>query len=158
MDPLGFTSHDHATCVEVALAAAEAACAEAGLRLTPTRRRVLALLLEQHRAVGAYDILDALRAEGRAARPPTAYRALDFLTAHGFVHRIERLNAFVACACPGQAHDPLFLICRGCDAVAEAQADARTVASPADAAGFAVERTVLEAEGLCPDCRTDAVE
>jgi Fur family zinc uptake transcriptional regulator len=155
MDPIGFTPHDHAICIEAALAAADAACADAGLRLTPTRRRVLALLLERHRAVGAYDILDALQAEGHAARPPTAYRALDFLTTHGFAHRIERLNAFVACVCPGQAHDPMFLICRGCDAVAETQADRRAVASPADAAGFSVERTVLEAEGLCPDCRLE---
>ena len=69
--------------------------------------------------MGAYELLDVLRAEGLAAQPPTVYRALDFLVGHGFAHKIERLNAFVACAAPGERHAPAFLICTGCGAVAE---------------------------------------
>ena len=91
-----------------------------GVRLTPVRRRVLEILLEEHRALGAYDVLQRLAAEGFGNQPPVAYRALDFLVEQGLAHRIRRLNAFTACMHPGEAHAPAFLICRACDAVAEA--------------------------------------
>ena len=155
MDAVGFERHDHAHCIATGLSAIEAHCETEGLQLTPMRRRVLEILMERHRAMGAYEILDVLRDEGLRAQPPVAYRALDFLTTHGFAHRIERLNAFVACAHPGERHAPTFLICRACSAVAEA--DARPpvdeVHSAAAQAGFAVERMAIEAEGLCPACQ-----
>lgn len=151
---LAFEKHDHLACVETALAAAETRCAEEGLRLTPVRRKVLEVLLQEHRALGAYAILEELRRAGFGSQPPVAYRALDFLTAHGFVHKIERLNAFIACAHPGESHSPAFMICRVCDAVAEAQsAPAKgTLGAAARATGFRIERTVVEAEGICPAC------
>ena len=153
-DPIGFERHDHGNCVRAALAAAEARCADEGLRLTPVRRQALEILLQDHRALGAYEVLDRLRAAGYGSQPPVAYRALDFLVAHGFVHTVERLNAFVACAHPGAAHAPAFMICRSCDSVAEAQANPGrgALGDAARAAGFRIERTVVEAEGLCPAC------
>ena len=122
--------------------------------MTPVRRRVLEILLHEHRALGAYDILDKLRSEGLGSQPPVAYRALDFLVTHGFAHKIERLNAFVACAHPGEVHDPAFLICRKCDGVAEAQTKSARgqLGSSAKIAGFHIERAVLEAVGVCPNC------
>ncbi len=151
-DPLGFTSHDHGACVSTALAEADTACANRKVQLTPVRRRVLEILLESHQAMGAYDVLARLDAEGLGSKPPVAYRALTFLVEQGFVHRIERLNAFVACAHPGAAHDPAFMICRACGKVAEAEASA-ALAQPAADSGFVVEQTVIEAEGLCPKCQ-----
>ena len=155
---LGFETHDHRACVDAALAAAEARCAEEGLRLTPVRRKTLELLLREHRALGAYAVLDLLRDAGFGSQPPVAYRALDFLVQHGFAHKIERLNAFVACTHPGQSHSPAFMICRLCDAVAEAStAPAKgALGDAARAAGFQIERTVVEAEGLCPSCAEKA--
>ena len=147
-----FASHDHRGCIDHSVGAVEAICAERGLRLTAPRRRVLEILLEEHRALGAYEVLARIAAEGFAAHPPIAYRALDFLVAHGFAHRIERLNAFVACPCPGRRHRPAFMVCRGCRAVAEADAAESELAPSADAVGFRIERTVVEAEGLCPAC------
>ena len=151
---LGFSSHDHGICVQTALEAAEARCEAEGLRLTPVRRKVLEILLQEHRALGAYAILDLLRSEGFGSQPPVAYRALDFLSEHGFVHKIERLNAFVACVHPGEQHSPAFMICNRCDAVAEAQAAPvkGALGDAAKAAGFQIERAVVEAEGVCPAC------
>ncbi|APX13671.1 transcriptional repressor [Tateyamaria omphalii] len=152
--PVGFTNHDHDKCVKTALAAAEERCSKGGLRLTPVRRKVLELLLQEHRALGAYALLDLLKDAGFGSQPPVAYRALDFLTEHGFVHKIERLNAFVACSHPGQDHSPAFMICRLCDAVVEAQSSPAkgTLGDAAKAAGFQIEKTVVEAEGVCPEC------
>ena len=103
--------------------------------------------------MGAYDILELLNADGARAQPPVAYRALDFLTRNGFAHRIERLNAFVACAAPDETHTPAFLICRSCDTVAETRPETAPMDGAAARAGFAIESRVIEAEGICPRCR-----
>lgn len=151
---VGFTDHDHATCVADTLADAEQHCAEHELRFTEIRRRVLEILLDDHKALGAYEILDQLKDEGRAAQPPVAYRALDFLVTHGFAHKIERLNAYIACADPRHAHTPVFMICRVCGSVAEAVAapSRGLLGAAARDAGFQIEQTVVEAFGVCPAC------
>ncbi len=157
MNSVGFEAHDHRGCIADGVAVAERVCAERKLHFTPVRRRVLEILLEGHRAMGAYDILDRLREEGLGSQPPIAYRALDFLTTNGFAHRIERLNAFIACAHPRQRHAPAFMICRGCDMVAEAQAEPAkgALGRAAREAGFRIDRTMVEAEGLCAACRAE---
>jgi Fur family zinc uptake transcriptional regulator len=140
------------------LAAAEAHCEAEGLRFTPVRRKALEILLQEHRALGAYEMLDKLHGAGFGSQPPVAYRALEFLVANGFAHKIERLNAFIACAHPGAHHSPAFMICRICDSVAEAQsAPSRgALGAVARATGFKIERTVVEAEGICPACTDKA--
>lgn len=155
--PSAFGRHDHSACVATGLAVAEAQCATRGARLTPVRRKVLEILLEDHRAHGAYAILDRLREAGFGSQPPVAYRALDFLVAQGLVHRIEGRNAFVACPDPSEPHAPAFMICRICDAVAEARSAPERGALGAAAAseGFRIERAVVEAEGVCPACAGD---
>lgn len=155
MTVIGFQSHDHSACINDTLRAAQDHCTNAGLQLTPVRRRVLEILLQEHRALGAYDILDVLGREGLGAQPPVAYRALDFLVRAGFAHKIEQLNAYIACAHPGVRHAPAFLICRACNAVAEADAELAKgrLGDAANAAGFCIEHTVVEASGLCPNCQ-----
>lgn len=146
--------HDHDNCIADTLALVERDCEDRRLQLTAVRRRALEVLLKEHRAVGAYEVLEVLRAEGLGAQPPVAYRALKFLVDHGFAHRIERLNAFVGCVHPGERHAPSFLICRGCSTVAELPAR-RAVDTLRDAAsdlGFTVESITIEADGLCPAC------
>jgi Fur family zinc uptake transcriptional regulator len=152
---LGFEKHDHTSCVHDALSAAESYCSLKGLKFTKTRRRVLELLLKEHKAVGAYDILSQLSDEGLGSQPPIVYRALDFLVANGFAHKIEKLNAYSACSHPGETHSPMFMICRNCDGVVETQTKPLNgiLSKTANAAGFKIERTVIEAEGLCPSCQ-----
>ncbi len=82
-----FHAHDHAHCTGDVMARAEAITAANGARLTPVRRRVLEILLEAHRAMGAYDVLQRLATEGFGNQPPVAYRALDFLVEQGLAHR-----------------------------------------------------------------------
>ncbi len=150
-----FAAHDHAHCRADVLARAEALVAAQGGRLTPVRRRALEILLEEHRAMGAYDVLQRLAAEGFGHQPPVAYRALEFLEEQGLAHRIRRLNAFAACMHPGEDHAPAFLICRSCNALAEAPAAPVRAAldMAAQAIGFSVERANIEALGLCPTCQ-----
>lgn len=149
-----FSPHDHQACESRALEEALERLASEGARLTPVRRRTLEILLESHRAMGAYEILDRLAEEGFGRQPPVAYRALEFLAQHGLVHRLQRLNAFAACLHPGHEHTPAFLICRKCDKVAELPgARIRDVlAELAAESGFVMERSTVEVLGLCPAC------
>lgn len=155
---LAFARHDHGDCAGGILARADALAEKRGIRLTPVRRRALEILLEAHRAMGAYEVLERLAADGFGHQPPVAYRALDFLVENGLAHRIRRLNAFAACLHPGRDHSAAFLICRGCDAVAEIPADRLQtfLQTGAEASGFQVERATIEALGLCAHCRAEA--
>ena len=147
--------HDHDGCVRAALLAAEEQCRLKGARLTSIRRRVLEYVWSSHAPIGAYAVLDALKAEGQNAAPPTVYRALDFLLEQGLIHRLERLNAFVGCAHPSGPHAAQFLICQTCGAVAELDDPAidQAIQSSAARLGFSVTRQTVEVEGLCPDCQ-----
>ncbi|PWE17821.1 transcriptional repressor [Marinicauda salina] len=131
-----------------ALTAAERQCARRGLSLTPVRRRVLELLLDAGGPVKAYDLLAALK-PGGAAQPPTVYRALDFLTSAGLAHKVEALNAYLACVHGEDRGDAELFICEACGNVEERHVDAEPADSPD---GFRVERSVVEHYGRCANC------
>jgi Fur family zinc uptake transcriptional regulator len=121
--------------------------------------------------MSAYDLLDKLRPTGVAA-PLTVYRALDKLIASGKVHRIESLNAFVACrkgehhhthaergdSLPEQRRATGFAICDRCGTVEEfidnelfARLDRVMVKR-----GFAPQASAIEVHGLCASCSANA--
>lgn len=141
---------------------AEAACAAQGGKLTGIRRSVLALIIGAGGPVGAYALLDQLKTERANAAPVTVYRALDFLMKHGLIHKIERLNSFVACAEASEhdhhAHSVQFLICRTCGSVAEMEdcGIASAVSEAADKTGFRPDHATVEVEGTCGRCAASA--
>jgi Fur family zinc uptake transcriptional regulator len=151
--------------LDAALDRAAVACLARGAQLTELRRQVLRLVLGSPHPIGAYALLDLLRALRPGAAPPTVYRALDFLQEQGLVHRVERLNAFVGCAGPeahhhcghGHDHPHQFLICGSCGATAEIcdGSVATAVAAAARAVGFVPRRTTVEVEGTCAACTED---
>ena len=139
------------------VAAVERACSERGLRLTEIRARVLGLVADAGKPIKAYDLLDKVReGEGAgAAAPPTVYRALDFLLANGFIHKLESVNAFVACHHPNAAHHSApFLICDGCHKAVELEDEhvVATLDAQARALGFSPQTQTLEVHGLCAEC------
>ncbi len=151
--------------MEASLDRAAAACARRGAQLTALRRQVLRLVLEAEQPVGAYALLDRLKATRAGAAPPTVYRALDFLLEQGLIHKVERLNAFIGCAeAPdgtGHGHDPAegghphqFLICGRCGTTTEISDPGVTAALAAAAAraGFTLHHATVEAEGVCARC------
>jgi Fur family zinc uptake transcriptional regulator len=147
--------HNHSRCIEAALDKAAAVCMDRGVRLTKVRRRVLEIIWQRHKPLGAYSILDQLREDGRAATPPTVYRALEFLLDQGLIHRIASMNAFVGCSRPGHISDGQFLICRSCGSSIELNDGKleKVIAQNSGSLGFAVEHLTIEISGLCPHCR-----
>ena len=152
--PIGFEEHDHSLCVQTTLDVADKTCAQAGLRLTAVRRKTLEILVQEHRALGAYEILEKLREEGFGSQPPVAYRAIEFLVKNGFVHKVEKLNAFVACNKPRKPHAPTFMICRSCQLVVETVSSevSSMLSKSANKLGFRLEKSVVEVEGTCSSC------
>ena len=148
-------SHDHDDCVASAIATAENLCRERGLRFTALRERVLTLVWDSHKPVGAYDILEKLSEEGKRAAPPTVYRALDFLIEAGLVHRLDSLNAYIGCPDPERSHSGQFLICRQCRTVAELDDPDidDLVGAKAAQFGFTAVHQMLEIQGVCSNCR-----
>jgi Fur family zinc uptake transcriptional regulator len=162
--------HDHERCTADALKHAEARCAEREQRLTPIRRQVLEVLLQSHKPLGAYEIMDRVAVRGGRPAPSgtgpapsgtrpapiTIYRALDFLRDNGLVHRIESRNAFVACVGDHASGElVVFLICEHCGAVGEASSVAVTeqLKAAARAAGFTPKAPVIEISGVCAHCK-----
>lgn len=152
-------SHGHGAAERAAhIAEAERRCAEGGENLTPLRRRVLELLMDQPGPAKAYDLLHLLDPAKGHAKPPTIYRALDFLVRMGLAHRIESLNAFVACEVGACARSTIFLICEKCGGAEEFDAGHALVdlSEAASRDGFMIHRTMIEASGLCSACQRAA--
>lgn len=152
--------HDHAgghglhgPALQQELAEAEARCGRIGERLTAPRRRVLELLLENGQPTKAYDLIAAFGPDGRAAKPPTVYRALDFLERTGMAHRIASISAYVACARGENAHTAAFIICDCCGDAREIDPpSAKALQAGAEASGYRLDRVTIEAHGLCGAC------
>jgi Fur family zinc uptake transcriptional regulator len=153
-EPLGLSGRGLAA----GLRSAEARCEAHGQKLTPARRRVLELLMQAGQPTKAYDLIsafgDANDSGGGAAKPPTVYRALEFLERQGLAHRIESLSAYVACSVDAGDHAAAFLLCDCCGRTEE-------IAAPVDEqlrrlaaqAGYTIETVAIEAHGLCAACR-----
>jgi Fur family zinc uptake transcriptional regulator len=155
---LAFRDHNHADCIDNALATARRLCEERGTRLTPLREQVLQLVWQSHVPLGAYAILDLLAEQSAGTKrqaPPTVYRALEFLLEQGLVHRINSLNAFIGCSQPRSEHHSQFLICRQCKSAVEIVDPAldQSMQALAQRAHFSAEGTFVEITGLCSTCR-----
>jgi Fur family transcriptional regulator, zinc uptake regulator len=135
--------------------AVETASTERGLRLTPLRREVLQLVARAGKPVKAYDLLDSLRDTHGNAAPPTVYRALDFLLENGFIHKLESINAYVACHHPAEQHQVPFLICDVCDGAQEVcdPRVAELIEAQARTFGFTPQGQTVEVHGVCKNCK-----
>ena len=151
-------SHNHQQCVSNALTTAEQVCLARGVQLTPIRYQVLELIWQSHKAVKAYELLDLIKPLQMAAKPPTIYRALEFLSEQGLIHRVESLNAFIGCRCSNAPHEQLLLICKNCQEVEERTATKvmQALVEVFDEAGFVVHSKAIEIHGLCRQCASES--
>lgn len=123
--------------------------------LTKNQLRVLEKLEASTGPLSAYTLLDLLREQGFRA-PLQVYRALDGLMNAGFVHRLESMNAFVACAKPhDHSHRMIaFAICDKCGQVSEFSDEVvgKQLDQWVGSTGFAAKKAVIEFRGTCAKC------
>jgi len=121
------------------------------------------MIIEALRGMGqpasAYELIDQLRHKATLA-PQTVYRSLDRLIAEGQAHRLESLNAFVACRHPSDHGAAIFAICDECRSVTEFnEAGAvNSLAAWAKKAKFDVRQMTLELRGRCRSCARSAAQ
>ena len=147
--------HNHRGCINHALQTAEQVCLKKDIRLTTIRKRVLELICANHKAIGAYELLDLFRQQDPKAKPVTIYRALDFLMEAGLVHKIESLNAFIACLQAETQHKSAILICDQCKNAYEINATSvyESLFALSETVQFEPQNLTLELHGLCANCK-----
>ena len=104
--------------------------------------------------LSAYDVLGELRAVNPKIAPTTVYRALSALSEKGLVHRLESLNAYMACQHEDHQHEAVLAICDDCGTVEENVAPEllESLTHLTGKSGFAPSRHVVEIHGTCADC------
>lgn len=134
----------------------EAHCLETRQRLTPMRREVFRFLQSQVKPQTAYQVLDGVRQSlGKKVAPLSVYRALDFLAAEGWLHRLESLRAFTPCSDPHHHHTGVLFLCSDCGCAEEAEDEQLEALIERDAKqrGFRARHRIVEVLGQCRDCR-----
>lgn len=159
-----FTPHDVAERLE----AAKEQSRLRGVRFTPLRQQIYALVLQANRPVGAYDLITQLQqlrlkltnenANNQTQKnvaPPTVYRSLEFLLGEGLIHQLTSLNAYIPCCHPRAQHTAAFLICEHCQRVQECSSlPVQEMMSFAERdVGFIVAHSVIELTGRCQNCQ-----
>lgn len=136
---------------------AKTICEQNGARFTSIREKVFRLMAESHSGQGAYELLEQLQKTEPAAKPATIYRALEFLTEQGFIHKIESNNAFMLCHHFEHHHPAQLLICESCGNVTELHSHTLDTEfnKLATAKGFHIQRQTIEARGQCSSCRAN---
>lgn len=129
-------------------------CAENGLRFTDSRQHVLEIIAGAKKPMGAYDILEGLRKFIDDPKPPTAYRAIEFLVEQGLIHRIESLNAYVLCDTDHRHAGSQFMVCDSCGTVIEAHLCnlPQDLESHVKKQGFRLKKWDAELHGTCKSC------
>lgn len=123
--------------------------------LKKNQQLVQDVLVASSSPLSAYSILDVLRDQGFRA-PLQVYRALDKLVEFGLVHKLESLNAFVACSheeC--ELNEPAaFMICETCEGVSELSDSrlTRYLGKLANNENFTLKHTTVELHGRCKNC------
>ena len=146
--------HRHNLCIKDALTRAEQVCSKRSIRLTPTRRKVLELIWQSHKPIKAYGLLAKLSTEGHIEKPPTVYRALDFLLENHLIHKIESSNAFIGCEVDHNKLDSKFFVCDECKEVKEMYEPKldKTLLETSQKQGFVPNQTSIEIHGTCARC------
>ncbi|PLK59122.1 transcriptional regulator Zur [Candidatus Palibaumannia cicadellinicola] len=130
-------------------------CEQRNVRMTPQRLEVFRLIIKQNNAISAYELLNLLQESEPQAKPPTIYRALDFLIDQGFIHRVESTNSFMLCYnFTDRSHTSAFFICDKCGQVTEKVSEKikNILQSMAAKASFTMSHNIVEAHGFCPEC------
>ncbi|MEL6520813.1 MAG: Fur family transcriptional regulator [Pseudomonadota bacterium] len=132
---------------------------EMGEQKTANQSMVLAVLLQHRKALTAYEVLDELREENPKMAPTTIYRALSGLEQLGCVHRIESMNAYIACRCEHHSHASVLSVCDDCGLVEERVAPdlLDQISDLAGRSGFTPVRHVVEVHGMCARCENGAI-
>ena len=116
--------------------------------------RVMNCLRKSNGPMSAYDVLADLRQFNPKIAPPTVYRALTKLSEQGEIHRIESLNAYIACQCDHHSQASILSVCDDCGSIEESIAPQvlKAISNVVKKSGFRASKQVIELRGQCLSC------
>jgi Fe2+ or Zn2+ uptake regulation protein len=127
---------------------------EHGMRVTPQRVAICALLLDRHCHYTPHQVHEALRRRFPSLSPNTVYLTLAQLEAAGLLQRVhvEGQSVFDSNT---HVHDHLY--CQRCGLLADVPSAAAAPKAPPQATGWKVDHASRTLFGLCPACRKKGV-
>lgn len=133
----------------------EAVCKQRNAKLTKQRKTVLEIMLQANKAMSAYELLDLLKLVEPQAKPPTIYRALEFLLEQGLIHKVESSNSYILCPHFGHPnHVSILFICNHCKQILEKHND--EIENHLDLLAkqnqFTIKHSIIEIHGICTAC------
>jgi|TARA_B110000263_G_scaffold81153_1_gene70967 Fur family zinc uptake transcriptional regulator len=145
---------NHKICSDDAIKKAEFICEDKSLRFTEIRKFIFKLIWKSHKPSKAYDLLSKISKMNYSAKPPTVYRALDFLLDNGFIHKINSLNAYIGCSHPLKHNECYFMICKNCDEIKECcdEAITESIKKTLSSNRFSSKNIGIEITGDCYQC------
>lgn len=146
--------HHHHLCVENAKQRASKLANVGGKKFGANQTLVLDALLLNHQASSAYEIVECIAKTNKRLQPVQVYRALDTLINMGLVHRVQSMNAYIACTSDEEHHIPQLLFCSSCKRVAELTNNtiSSLISKTVKQAQFKLDYGLVELVGLCPEC------
>ncbi|MBL1421367.1 MAG: transcriptional repressor [Alphaproteobacteria bacterium] len=146
--------HSHHRCVKSAKLRATKLAEESGKKFGANQVLVFDALLQSHQASSAYEIVESVAKNGKRLQAVQVYRALETLIKMGIVHRIQSMNAYIACTSDEEHHNPQLLFCSSCKRVAELTSPtiSELISKTAEQTQFKLEYGLVELVGLCPEC------
>ena len=137
-----------------ALQSFEKYCDEHNLRVTPPRLSAFKIIHSATKPMTAYEVLEGMAQDIKSPKPPTAYRAIEFLLENGFIHRIESLNAYIPCEEKHKHDGSQFMICTVCGDVEEIHLCTlpTKLQDKVTAENFTLHHWNVEIHGICAKC------
>ncbi|APD50619.1 Fur family transcriptional regulator [Francisella hispaniensis] len=127
-------------------------CEKNKYRFTKPREQVLETIFSQDTPLSAYDILEIL-SEKKQINPPTVYRAIDFWSKHGFIHRVESISAYIACDIQHKHEGTQIIICNKCGITKEVNLINLNITDELrEKESFLVTGWNFEVHGICASC------
>jgi Fur family ferric uptake transcriptional regulator len=136
---------------------AQAALQQTGVRLTPQRLAIAAVLAQTGKETSAQELYDRVRKKHAYIGRATVFRSLDRLVGAGLAQRLERpghVSAYVWCE-PGHHHHLICTTCRTVEDLGE-ESVAPLIESIARQHGFRVDHATLDFYGECRSCSSRA--
>lgn len=146
--------NNHKRCFDEALKDLESICKQKSLKLTNLRKKIFAIIYENHSAVKAYDVLKKLQESKISDKPPTIYRALDFFIKNNIVHKIHSLNSYIVCSHLNKHYECQLFICEKCKNIQEFCNPELTnfIKKIGKNNRFEILPQILEIKGFCKEC------
>lgn len=144
--------HNHKTCLKNVMSKFGQNNLEKNIKLTPIRQKVLDIITKNHKALKAYDILEILRQEGFNDKPPTIYRALDFLIENAAVYKLNIINSY--CASFVKKNTLFgFLVCEKCFEVEQYENPKLTSEISKIIKNKTIKNIAIEITHICNSCQ-----